>query len=310
MIINSLDSFPFVLLQWFPRNRKWQLLYLVYRWILALYFLCWFVVILMNAFSYIKWKYLIYISNWSFLIWLAYLVFSAISLTLKSLWQLGMVNDRVSKPSYYCYCQTRKITYRPCSDCDCKDCVGQDSSCQMPRSCSIMDKIQWPLFTVGTEFAVAITLLYWTLFYEPHSKQNFFSIDSLHIHLINGVLAFVDLWVSGVPVRIYHALHSVLFAVSYVVFTGVYYAAGGTDPTGNSSIYPFLNYKSNPGSAVGLGIACALVLMTSIHLLFYLQFLIRNWITCYIQKRFYGQNKVIQCRRGSLEHSLHLELPL
>jgi hypothetical protein len=173
-----------------------------------------------------------------------------------------------------------------------------------------MDKIQWPLFTVGTESAVAITLLYWALFYEPHSKQNLFSIDSLHVHLINGILAFVDLWVSGVPVRIYHALYSVLFAISYVIFTGVYYAAGGTDPTGNSSIYPFLNYKSNPGSAVGLGIVCSLVLMTSIHTVFYLQFVIRNWITCYIQRRFYGQNKAIQCRKGSPKHSLDLELPL
>lgn len=300
-------------LQWFPRNRKWQLLYLLYRWILAIYFTCWFVVIIMNAFNYIQWKYLIYISNWSFLIWLAYLVFSAISLTIKSIWQLSLpINDRISAKPSYCYCcyQTRQIMYHPCIDCDCKDCLDQEECRQMPRSCSIMDKIQWPLSTMGTESAVAITLLYWALFYEPHSKQNLFSIDSLHIHLINGILAFVDVWVSGVPVRVYHALYSVLFAVSYVVFTGVYYTAGGTDPTGNSYIYPFLNYKSNPGSAVGLGIVCALVLMTSIHFIFYLQFVIRNWITCYIQRRFYGQNKAILCRKGSLNHSLNLELPL
>ena len=169
-----------------------------------------------------------------------------------------------------------------------------------------MDKIQWPLFTVGTEFAVAITLLYWTLFYEPHSKHNFFSIDSLHIHLINGILAIVDLWMSGVPVRVYHALHSVLFAISYVVFTGVYYAAGGTDPAGNSFIYPFLNYESSPGSAIGLGIVCALVLTTSIHFVFYLQFIIRNWITCYIQRRVYDHTKTTMCRSrsDSLENDL------
>lgn len=267
----------------------------------------------MNASSYIRWKYLIYISNWSFMIWLAYLVFSAISLTIKSIWQFSPVNDRASHPSCCCCCQTQRIMYRPCVNSDHKDCCLDQlqESRQMPQSCGIMDKIQWPLFTLGAEFAVAITLLYWTLFYEPHSKQNFFSVDSLHIHLINGVLAFVDLWASGVPVRIYHALHSVLFAISYVIFTGVYYIAGGTDPTGSSSIYPFLNYKSNPGSAVGLGIVCSLVLMTSIHIVFYLQFLMRNWITCYIQRRFYGQNKAIMlCRKGSLEHSLDLELPL
>ena len=148
-----------------------------------------------------------------------------------------------------------------------------------------MEKIQWLLFTVGTEFAVAITLIYWTLFYQPHSKQNFFSLDSLHIHLINGILALVDLWMTGVPVRVYHALYSILLALSYVAFTGIYYAAGGTDPTGNSFIYPFLNYKSSPGSAVGLGIMCALLLMTAILFIFFILSLIRNWITSYIQRQ-------------------------
>ena len=254
----------------------------------------------MNTFGYVKWKYLIYVSNWAFLIWLAYLIFSAISLTIKFLCQL-LAHKRGSKPSC-CYHQKQQIQYRSFVDCDdCKDCP---ESRQMPWSCSsLMDKLHWPLFTVGTEFAAAITILYWTLVYEPHSKHNFFSIDSLHIHLINGVLALVDLWLSGVPVRIYHALHSVLFAVSYVVFTGVYYAAGGTDPAGNSFIYPFLNYKSNAGSAIGLGIICALVLMTIIHFFFYLQFIVRNWITCYIQRRFYGHNKPKMCRRGSLVYN-------
>ena len=261
----------------------------------------------MNAFSYIKWKYFIYISNWAFLIWLAYLMFSAVSLTIKSLWQLSLAKDRISKSRCCCCCcnQMRQIKYHPCVDYDHKDCLDPEShQLQMPWSCSTMDKIQWPLFTVGTEFAVTITLLYWTLFYEPHSKHNFFSIDSLHIHLINGILALVDVCVSGVPVRVYHALYSVLSGISYVVFTGVYYAAGGTDPAGNLFIYPFLDYKSSPGSAIGLGIVCALVLTTSIHFVFYLLFIIRNWITCYIQRRVYDYTKTMMCRRDSLENNL------
>lgn len=164
-----------------------------------------------------------------------------------------------------------------------------------------MDKIQWVLFVVGTEFAVAITILYWTLFYDPHSKHNFFSLDSLHVHLLNGIAAVVNFWLAGVPVRLYHALYSVLFAVSYVVFTGVYYAAGGTDPMGNSFIYPFLNYESNSSLAVGLGVVCALLLMTAIHLVFFLLFVVRSWITCYVQRKFYS--KTLFCSRGSLVYS-------
>ena len=293
-------------MQWFPRNPKWQLLYLFYRWILAIYFLFWFVVILMNTFDFIKWKYLIYVSNWAFLIWMAYLLVSAVSLTTKSLWQLSLAQHRVDS-NCYCASQKQQIKYHLCVDCEYKGCCSGQESHQMLRGCTVMDKLQWLLFTMGTEFAVTITMLYWTLFYEPHSKHNFFSVDSLHVHLINGVLALVDLWVSGIPVRIYHALFSVLLAISYVAFTGVYYAAGGTDPTGNFFIYPFLNYQSCAGSAVGLGIVCALVLMTTVHFAFYLQFTVRNWITSYIQRRFYGCRRTLMCGRGSLEYS-HLSV--
>lgn len=269
-------------LQWFPRSLKWQLLYLSYRWILAIYFLCWFVVIIVNSLDYIKWKYLIYISNWAFMIWLAYLIISGISLSIKFVCQLILLcKTRTSELGYEYECRMCQI-----DDCECTDC---QKSGKTPWSCSVMEKSQWLLFTVGTEFAVAITLLYWTIFYQPHSKHNFFSLDSLHIHLVNGILALVDLWMTGVPIRVYHALYSILFALSYVAFTGVYYAAGGTDPTGNSFIYPLLNYRTNPGSAVGLGIMCALLLMTVIHFVFFILSLVRNWITSYIQRQFYSK---------------------
>ena len=212
------------------------------------------------------------------MIWLAYLIFSGISLSIKFVCQC---RTRTSELGYDYRCRMCQI-----DDCECTDCQKNGKS---PWSCSVLEKIQWLLFTVGTEFAVAITLLYWTIFYRPHSKHNFFSLDSLHIHLINGILALVDLWMTGVHVRVYHALYSILFALSYVAFTGIYYAAGGTDPTGNSFIYPFLNYRTSPGSAVGLGIVCALLLMTAIHFVFFIQSLVRNCITSYIQRNLYSK---------------------
>ena len=254
---------------------------MLYRWILAAYFLGWFVVIIIKMLNYIKWKYLIYVSNWAYMVWLAYLIFSAVSVTLKFSWQL-LVQRRT-----ICELNNSSQKCQICQNtvCDMKEC---------PRTnwcASTILKIQWLLFTVGTEFAVAITLLYWTLFYDPHSEQNFFSVDSLHIHLINGILALFDLWICAVPVRLYHCLYSVIFAAIYLFFTGIYYAAGGTDPSGNHCIYPFLNYAHNPMPAVGIGIFCALLLMVAIHFLFFLQFIIRNWITCKIQRNFHHRRE-------------------
>lgn len=278
-------------MQWFPRNLKWQLLYLLYRWLLALYFLCWFLVIAVNAANGIKWRFLIYISNWAFLVWVSYLVISAASLSVNFSSQLLRCNQRTGRASMGIERKGHSVDVCSCSKCQERRHHNLFWSCG-----GLLEKLQWITFTVGTEFAVAITILYWTLFYQPHSKQNFFSLDSLHVHLINGVLAVVDLWVAGVAVRVYHAIYPVLFAASYVAFTGVYYAAGGRDPMGNSFIYPFLNYKSSPGSAAGLGIICALILTTAIHFVFFLQFSLRNWITCTIQRKCYG--KSVLCRKG------------
>ena len=241
-------------------------------------------VIILNSLDYIKWKYLIYISNWAFVIWLAYLIFSAISLSINFTHQLLL--HRARRVSALDYDDEKN---RRCQLIDCEHTDCPEGHKPLWNSCCVMEKIQWLLFTLGTEFAFAITLLYWTLFYDPHSQHNFFSLDSLHIHLINGILALVDFWVAGVPVQIYHALYSILFALSYVAFTGLYYAVGGTDPAGSLFIYPFLDYKTSPGPAIGVGIVCALLLMTAIHFVFFLQFLIRNWITCHIQKNFYSK---------------------
>ena len=214
------------------------------------------------------------------MIWLLYLLFSAISLSVDFLWQLLLRRSRATEKG--CCSQKHQI----CQNEDFHDNIDSQKTHWMS---SLAVKIQWLLFTVGTEFAVAITLLYWTLFYQPRSEHNFFSLDSLHIHLINGVVALVDLWLSGTPVRLYHCLYSVLFAASYFIFTVIYYAAGGMDPAGNRFIYPFLNYKSNPVPAVGIGIGCALVMMTAIHFVFYLQFIVRNCITCHIHRKYYSQ---------------------
>ncbi len=146
-------------------------------------------------------------------------------------------------------------------------------------------KIQWVLFLIGGEYAVVITVLYWVLFTDHNCghEQNLYSIDSLHLHMINGIFAVVELWISGIPVRLYHALYSIAFGCGYVLFTAVYYAAGGKDPEGNRFIYPFLDYESCPMAAVGLAVSCAVLFVGAVHFIFFLQYIVRKHITGWIQ---------------------------
>ena len=65
------------------------------------------------------------------------------------------------------------------------------------------DKLTWLLFVIGAEGAIIICILFWAMEYSE-----FFTTGkiSLHIHLVNAVMALVDLWISGVPVYLLHVI--------------------------------------------------------------------------------------------------------
>ena len=220
-------------------------------------------------------KYLIYLSYWGFILWNSYLLVAAVSTTVNFMLQSHYETDS-PRASPHHFTNGSGITWQ--------------------------EKIHWALFTLGTEFAVGISILFWILFYDPEAKDFIFSPISLHMHLINGVFALVELWVTGIPIHLLHVVYIMLFGCTYVAFTVLYYAFNGTDAAGNHYIYPILDYGANPGGATGLVIGCILGYLTAIHLLFYVQYLARQWITDHIYSRRTNNTKM-QCRYNQLEYS-------
>ena len=68
-----------------------------------------------------------------------------------------------------------------------------------------------------------------------------------------------------------------IYAASYMSFSGIYYAAGGTAYNGTSYIYPPLDYAERPGLAAGLCIA-VLLLLPLLHFAFYGLYVCRYWL--------------------------------
>ena len=147
---------------------------------------------------------------------------------------------------------------------------------------TLCDKLSWLLFIIGAEPAVLVTLLYWILLRGGDLSSG----GNLNTHLINGIVAILDLWIIGIPIHIFHVFYTFLFASTYAAFTGVYFAANGTGlEPGENYIYPVLDYESNPGLAAGLILATAFVALPAIHGLFIVQYLLRNWVTARIHKK-------------------------
>ena len=273
----------FLFLQWLPQKWFPQVLYLLYRWAVMLYTLVWLAITITHATNSIRFKYLIFLTHWGFLAWNSYMVLSVITVTAAALKAL-CGGDVASYAKHDCLNPEKFSTSSKGSEGDAGCCKTKQDPSILPLEAAF--KVQWALFLVGGEYAVVISILYWAFYTDPNSHHNLYSLDSLNLHMINGVLAVLELWLSGIPVRICHAVYSMAFGCVYVLFTGLYYAAGGRGEDGNKYIYPFLDYDSNAEAAIALAVGCVVFLVGGIHIVFFLQYKGRKCITSKIQVHY------------------------
>ena len=250
-----------------------------------LYFLFWLAMTVIHALDGVHFKYFIFLTHWGFIAWNGYLVLSTATVTAAALgrWEFdGAKHDSHESRS----------TSSDSNNSGSTGCTKVVPSSQSSAGCSLVPletsfKLQWAFFLIGGEYAVVISILYWAFYTgSTNSGQNLYSLDSLHLHAINGIFAVVEIWLSGIPVRICHAVYSIAFGCAYILFTVLYYAAGGRDSVGHRFIYPFLDYGSNAGAAVALAVSCAVFLVGGIHLLFFVQYKGRKCITDKIQVHY------------------------
>lgn len=243
-------------LQWLPYKWTHQILYLVYRWLLALYFLAWLIVSGVESSGP---KYFVFLTNWAFITFNLYLIVAALSTTTKYL-------------SVHFLCPAEEESFSR----------ENDYSIEKPRGCcgyednsiSWYQMIHWLLFTLSTDLAVGVMILYWALL---HSGDDVSGINA-NTHLVNGLVALAEIWISGVPVNFIHFIYTIIFGVVYGIFTGVYFVISG------ALVYPtVLDYNDGVGLAVGAVLGVVFVLLPLMHtVVFYLQHLAKFWILYYI----------------------------
>ena len=137
-----------------------------------------------------------------------------------------------------------------------------------------IEKITWGLYTVSLTMACMVTGGYYIA-----AGTNFddFDVFALHIHGINLLIICADFLLSCIPMHFLHFYFPTVFAAVYVIFTGIYYAAGGTTAQGESYIYPLLDYQNDLGKAILL--AVVLVIVTSIvHCIFTVVAILRDYV--------------------------------
>lgn len=235
---------------------------------MTLYFFIW---LIMAGFSQGSARYFIYLTNWAHIAFNLYLIVAAVSISLKLYFsdkqeQLSLARQReyfgIRNPEGYWNTSNNKLSW--------------------------YQMVHWVLFTIGNEGAFVILALYWSLLYRGGDVNGV----NANTHLVNGLLAVVDLWVTGLPVNLIHFLYLMIFSTIYSTFAGIYYIYSG------DIIYVPLDYRANAGAAVGLCLSVGFFLLPFIHSLFYLMFLCRQGLVYRVHAwRFGGSSG-----RGSDEH--------
>lgn len=103
------------------------------------------------------------------------------------------------------------------------------------------ERLYWFLYVITTNIAIGVTVSYWLTVYNPKMHQ----LDPLNImmHVCNSVLMVIDLFVTSIPFRLRNFWWCLSVVVLYLIFSLIYYVAGGLDRNGYHYIYKILDWK-------------------------------------------------------------------
>jgi len=224
-----------------------------YRWVIAAYFLVWLSLSGVQ-FSDSGAHWLIYLTNWALVGFVLYLIIAALSVTTKFITVHVLKKKDKDETDFS---REPDYSFKRAQGC-CGSKTNQLSWYQM---------IHWASFAVFGEVALLVTVLYWAVLYTPG-----FPVDGVNAntHLTNGIVSVLDVLFFGLPISFLHFIYPIMFGATYAAFSGIYWAANGTNPADEQRyIYPILDYEDRAISASVTVVLVVLIAFPVIHLIYY-----------------------------------------
>ncbi|CAH1266190.1 Hypp3315 [Branchiostoma lanceolatum] len=163
-------------------------------------------------------------------------------------------------------------------------------------------KAHWMLHSTSITMAFLVTTLYWAL------DKREFKPSSINEHILNSVIALLDLFVSGTPVRVLHMVYPVAFAMVYAAFYVIYWATGGKGKNGEVVLYKLWDFENDPKMAIVYMVLLVFVATPFFHLLTYGLHRLKVVIFAKTLGREAGANSPL--RRGQRDYKLYVETAL
>lgn len=109
-------------------------------------------------------------------------------------------------------------------------------------------KISWVLFSIAIVGSISVTLFFFIFLWPPYNPSG--QEMHCHLHVINSVIAGMELFFTAIPLRFWHVIYVLLYGIVYFIFTAIYYWAGNMNP-----IYSVLIDWSKPAETFGILLA-------------------------------------------------------
>ncbi|XP_041470795.1 protein rolling stone-like [Lytechinus variegatus] len=253
--------------------------YVVYRVILAFYQTLW------NSLVIIYWddtrfyrpidnkaKWPIYLSNWSFFFLTLYFVIAAASAVT---YHFNKNKAKVSSTSPESVRLESIKTTSPILPTT-GDPSEPDSS-PTSRPLPWYFKVTWCLQTIASSAVLFVAMGYWFFEYDPALEK--LHVFTLHVHAVGTVLAIIDFTVSAHPFRILHFVYPMLYFTVYVIFTVIYYYAGGLNPYGGKEMYEgLIDWEDGVKPSVFMALMFTLVVGPVLHAMYFGLYLLRRLV--------------------------------
>ncbi|XP_076234331.1 protein rolling stone [Calliopsis andreniformis] len=110
------------------------------------------------------------------------------------------------------------------------------------------ERVYWFLYVVTTNTALCVTISYWCSIYDP--KIHYLDPLNFMLHLCNSILMIIDFCVTSIPFRLRNFWWCLTIVFFYVIFSLIYYLAGGLDKNGYHYIYKILDWKKPMQSSI------------------------------------------------------------
>lgn len=197
-------------------------------------------------------KWFIYLTNWCFtLLTLTFILLSSLSLyDFYHGWRNRFQDPENQRGNYGSFDALENVKMKNASQVSPSVERKRKRDVFKPKPSRWYHQVIWLLYNVAFSAGILVTIYYWA--FESQGTPEFLDISA---HALNSVVILTEISLNRVPIRLLHAIYCMLYCTVYVIFTVIYWKAGGSNEDNKPYVYETLDYEHKSA-----GIIVAIVL--------------------------------------------------